>query len=414
VIPANTVVDLRTDVKILEWLKKYSEIGSTRRELDDECYIFLNCINTILELKNIRILIISKEAEIIESIQDVKIPAVKKELIRCKMSIQEVIIKYSSIMVDEYALRWNYNAIEGAYRKCFKEISNNITRIDIVLLDNVKDYFIECNGANITIDWKESFRLINNEISTSRNVTSRMDASVRTFRVKNFLQLLPTYEILYDRKVWGIPNKKCPRCVLEEESWDHVWCCRKNGDNNNEFELFKISIEEVLDEAMTEEDDSTINKFKSSLLEISANKSQIMILDNVLREVTRGLINEKWLKACDNKLMKSLLRDIFDRYLIKLQQNIWIERCNEVTNIEKQMGIFKDLKRKQRVDDFDNTVDIDENRGLENSNKYKNRKKIKNIIKIDLENNLKNDVFSLGNSNRHRIGNRVISNLVNT
>lgn len=134
-------------------------------------------------------------------------------------------------MVDEYALRWNYNPIEGAYRKSFKEISSNINRIDIVLLDHVKDCVIECNGANMTIDWKESFRLINNEISTPRNVTSRMDASVRTFRVKNFFQLLPTYEVLYERKVWGIPNNKCPRCILDVETWDHVWICGKNGSS---------------------------------------------------------------------------------------------------------------------------------------------------------------------------------------
>lgn len=410
IIPENAIVDLRTEMKILEWLKKYHDIGSVRRELDDQCYIFLNCINTMLELKNIKLIIISEKAGIMESTRDVKIPELKKELIRCKDSIQEVVIKYSSILVDEYALRWNYNPIEGAYRKCFKEISNNITKIDIILLDNVKDCFVECNGANMTIDWKESFKLINNEISTPRNVTSRLDASIRTFRVKNFFHLLPTYEILFDRKVWGIPNKKCPRCILEDETWDHIWICGKNG--HNEFNLFKASIEEVFDQEMIEEEDDTIEVFKSALLEIAANKSRIMLLDNILREVTRGLINEKWMKVCSNVTQKRFLREIFDRYLIKLQQKIWIERCDEVINIEKQMGIYKDLKRKKRIEDTNDTENEDDN--LENSYNMKNKKKIKKIIKTDLENDVKNNVFSLGSYNRHRIGNRVISNLVNT
>ncbi|EXX77170.1 hypothetical protein RirG_026270 [Rhizophagus irregularis DAOM 197198w] len=45
------IVDLKTDEKILKWSIDYSRIGSTRRELDDPCYIFLNCINTMLDLK---------------------------------------------------------------------------------------------------------------------------------------------------------------------------------------------------------------------------------------------------------------------------------------------------------------------------------------------------------------------------
>ncbi|EXX78843.1 hypothetical protein RirG_011340 [Rhizophagus irregularis DAOM 197198w] len=80
------------------------------------------------------------------------------------------------------------------------------------------------------------------------------------------------------------------------------------------------------------------------------------------------------------------------------------------------MGIFKELKRKKRVDTSDSADDDDEI--LENKNNNKNDKKkikkIKNMIKIDLENSVKEDVFCLGNSNRHRIGNNIISNLVNT
>ncbi|RGB32319.1 hypothetical protein C1646_763018 [Rhizophagus diaphanus] len=48
----------------------------------------------------------------------------------------------------------------------------------------------------------------------------------------------------------------------------------------------------------------------------------------------------------------------------------------------------------------DEGIDDDE----EKLRKTKNRKKIKNLIKTDLENNMKSDVFSLGSSSRHRIG----------
>ncbi|RGB38863.1 hypothetical protein C1646_755188 [Rhizophagus diaphanus] len=300
-------IDLRTDVKILNWLIDYSKIGSVQRELDDQCYMFLNCINTMLDLKNIKLLINNKEESTVVLMREVKLPALKKELIRCKHLIKEVVIKYANIVINEYALRWNYNPIEGAYRKCFKEISNNINRIDIVLLDYVKDCIIECNGANVTIYWKESFRLINNEISMSRNVTSSINVSVRN------------------------------------------------------------SIDEILDYVKMEEDDNEITNFKLTLLDIATTKLNIMILDNILREVTRGIINEKWMNSC-------------------------------------KKASFKNLKRKKRMEAVNmDDEGIDED--VENLRKTKNRKKIKNLIKIDLENNMKNDVFSLGSSSRHRIGN---------
>lgn len=74
------------------------------------------------------------------------------------------------------------------------------------------------------------------------------------------------------------------------------------------------------------------------------------------------------------------------------------------------MGIFRDLKRKKREEE---DGEVEDSEDKEKSEKYKNKKKIKKIRKIDLEEKVKNDVFSLGNINRHRLGNRIISNLVN-
>lgn len=59
----------------------------------------------------------------------------------------------NNLLVDEYNLRWNYILIEGEYRYWLKEVSYNSTKIDIMLLEYVKDCFRESYGANITIDW---------------------------------------------------------------------------------------------------------------------------------------------------------------------------------------------------------------------------------------------------------------------
>ncbi|CAB4434595.1 unnamed protein product [Rhizophagus irregularis] len=125
--------------------------------------------------------------------KDVKIPAIKKELVSCKFAIKF----------------W------------FKELSYNTTKIDLMLLEYVKD----CLLAQME-KWE--------------------DAATRCFRVKNFLKILPTYEVLWMRKVWGIPSKKCPRCAIEEETWDHLWICNKNRAGDTESEIFKASLDEVL------------------------------------------------------------------------------------------------------------------------------------------------------------------------
>ncbi|CAB4406587.1 hypothetical protein RhiirA5_428729 [Rhizophagus irregularis] len=39
-LPCNIILDLRTDIRIVEWLYKYSETGSMRRELDDGLFKF--------------------------------------------------------------------------------------------------------------------------------------------------------------------------------------------------------------------------------------------------------------------------------------------------------------------------------------------------------------------------------------
>ncbi|PKK58164.1 hypothetical protein RhiirC2_823725 [Rhizophagus irregularis] len=120
-----------------------------------------------------------------------------------------------------------------------------MTKIDIILLDYVKDCFMETNGANSFINWKETFRLLNNEISTSKNTTKREDAGIRTWRIKIFFKILPTYETLWNRGVCGIPNRKYPRCSIVDETWEHIWTCDSNN-NTTEMDIFKYSINKVI------------------------------------------------------------------------------------------------------------------------------------------------------------------------
>ncbi|CAB4426062.1 unnamed protein product [Rhizophagus irregularis] len=109
---------------------------------------------SVEELKNISMLVKETNKEIQEAMEIVKLPALKKELINCKNVIAEVKINLNNLIIDEFSLRWNYIPIEGAFRRWFKELTYNTTKIDIMMLDYVKECFIESGGSNLLIDWK--------------------------------------------------------------------------------------------------------------------------------------------------------------------------------------------------------------------------------------------------------------------
>ncbi|CAB5365630.1 unnamed protein product [Rhizophagus irregularis] len=68
--------------------------------------------------------------------------------------------------------------------------------------DYVKDNFIESNGSNITIDWDALFKLINNEETTSRNVTKKM--------LRKFFCGFCLHMKKLQQRIW---NKRCAETV---------------------------------------------------------------------------------------------------------------------------------------------------------------------------------------------------------
>ncbi|PKB91662.1 hypothetical protein RhiirA5_448121, partial [Rhizophagus irregularis] len=77
---------------------------------------------------------------------------------------------------------------------------------------------------------------------------------------------------------------------------------------------------------------------------VSKSRSCIEVTENVLRELTRGIINEKWIKVSKVKGDKDIICKICDRYMDKIQKLFWNK---ETIELEKIRGITKELKRKR-------------------------------------------------------------------
>ncbi|UZO16428.1 uncharacterized protein OCT59_007816 [Rhizophagus irregularis] len=175
-----------------------------------------------------------------------------------------------------------------------------------MMLDYVKECFIESGGSNLLIDWKESFALINNEVKKSLGYSEQEMST------------------LY--------------CTIEEEAWDHIWVCPKNKEDQLEFEIFKSSIDKVLGERVGEWEKNKLMNFKEKMLDVASDKSLIMVQEGILRELTRGL-------------------------------KVWNERCFETIELEKQLGIFKDLKRKKKRTEKSDEDLVDQLENNENEKK---------------------------------------------
>ncbi|PKY57269.1 hypothetical protein RhiirA4_478220 [Rhizophagus irregularis] len=80
----------------------------------------------------------------------------------------------------------------------------------------------------------------------------------------------------YFQPVWGIPSTKCPRCTIEDETWEHTWICVKNN-GVTEMALLKESINKVLsDDLNVNEATNQRPEFEEQILDVASTKSNIM------------------------------------------------------------------------------------------------------------------------------------------
>ncbi|PKK58362.1 hypothetical protein RhiirC2_857824 [Rhizophagus irregularis] len=110
---------------------------------------------------------------------------------------------------------------------------------------------------------------------------------------------------------------------------------------NNSINQILLENQDMLGEDIQREE------FINTLLNLASSHSFIMTTEGIIREVTRGLINEKWISTFNKSKERKLVLLILNEYVNEIHKKIWIERCNETIELEKQMGIFKDIKRKR-------------------------------------------------------------------
>jgi hypothetical protein len=120
-------------------------------------------------------------------------------------------------------------------------------------------------------DWNKSSNFISNRNQYKWYQTNSEDSIERSCKIKNLIEELPTYEVLFKRQVEGIISNICPRCERCVENWDHTWTCVRNEFTIREtIESAVWKFEEYLDRQGDKEKvailrDININFFMHSL-----------------------------------------------------------------------------------------------------------------------------------------------------
>ncbi|UZN98851.1 uncharacterized protein OCT59_000136 [Rhizophagus irregularis] len=143
----------------------------------------------------------------------------------------------------------------------------------------------------------------------------------------------------------------CARCEKEVESWEHIWSCSENS--KSEYDVLIDTLIEIENKYNTPEEEvnyKIIRTLAKEIVTFMMAPSTILILGNQKRsrEVTRELFNDGLYKICNDKSERRIIEEVWGKFYLKVRQEIWLDRCNKINEIEKSKSITK-LDKKRNV-----------------------------------------------------------------
>ncbi|PKY35580.1 hypothetical protein RhiirB3_456574, partial [Rhizophagus irregularis] len=277
---------------------------------------------------------------------------------------------------DEFNLYWKKILISGGLRAWRKKCSELIWKNEMLNSSKVEDLFYY--NYKDEFDWNKTLQFISNRnIYTSWEI-EKDDVWERSYKIKNFLKDLPTYEVLYKRDVNKIETDQCIRCKNGVEDWDHLWICEINELTIKE--VLKLSISNFEESLLKEEKHEKIKFLQNinfSFLKILYEKSEVLLGKEKYWELIRGVYNRKFNTLSKDKDEKEVINELCSFCFNALKKEFWNKMCNEVNEIELSLGIKKLDKRVRKFIDRDmkcGDKSIENQRKkLKISEKYKNR-----------------------------------------
>ncbi|PKY16062.1 hypothetical protein RhiirB3_428380 [Rhizophagus irregularis] len=171
-------------------------------------------------------------------------------------------------------------------------------------------------------------------------------------------------------------RKKCSELI-----WKHEML------NSSKVEdLFFYNYKDEFDWSRTLQFISNRNNYTSwetDKEDILYEKSEILVGKEKYWELIRGVYNCKFNKASKDKEEKEMINELWNFCFNELKKKFWIKGCNEINEIEQNLGIKKCKKRVRKIVDRDVYKEENTRKKLKNNEKIKNREyNIKLVTKI--------------------------------
>ncbi|CAB4381121.1 unnamed protein product [Rhizophagus irregularis] len=344
IIASSTSISIEIKKSLIWILENFQGEDSDRKKINSKYFLDLNVIMNLIESKNL----IIKWKELTKKF--VSNVTKQNELHNRTDNRNDEYLKISLSNLDYnlFVLRWKKNIIHGDFRNHVKVHNQLKYKSDILMSHYLEDVFYQNELQEI--DWKKTFNFL------------KKGTLLKTF-----------YTSIEDNGL---------RCEKEPETWEHIWICENN--DTTEYNVFIKSLIEI-EEEYKNGDNEDLVKFKAlrilngELASFMQEKSKVLILGSLtkIREITRGLFNNKLYDFTQNKIERQVVDEIWERSFLNIRKLLWLKRCSEVEVIEKLKGVSKLQKKRKRdlpivkksSSNADNVIDSD--------NDFKNNKKMK-------------------------------------
>ncbi|GBC36383.2 hypothetical protein GLOIN_2v1824527 [Rhizophagus irregularis DAOM 181602=DAOM 197198] len=328
---------------------------------ENEFKIILRCII-------IGIMIISENSELILGINE-KVNRLIIEFINNFSNRKKIDSDYylELLFLENFLETNNIELIEGGFRAWRKAVTLAIWKNEILNSERLEDLFMY-NYRN-EFDWITSLEFISNRVKFSQRQCGDKDTIERSYRIKNLLKELPTYNILFKRNTNKIDTDKCKRCgEIFTEDWEHIWI--SNSNQSEELEILR--------------------NYNCEFINIIESPSNILLRKNRKWELLRGIYNNKFNDLSKEKKDRDLIKKLWMFTYDEIKKRIWIPRCEEIKRLEKREQIKKiDLRRKRDVKDNILEDDTDTDTIPE---KIKKQKTKENLVKTEKNTNINKQI----------------------
>ncbi|UZO17701.1 uncharacterized protein OCT59_009043 [Rhizophagus irregularis] len=390
IISENSELILGINEKVNRLIIEFTNNFSNRKKIDSDYYLELLFLENFLETNNI---------ELIEGNE--KIQRIIKEK---RKEMQEMLknnkivdkIKYNFELIDEglitneYNLIWNNKLITGGFRVWRKAVTLAIWKNEILNSERLEDLFMY-NYRN-EFDWIASLEFISNRVKFSQRQCGDRDTIERSYRIKNLLKELPTYNTLFKRNTNKIDTDKCIRCgKIFTEDWEHIWICEDNDISIDEIiRESPYNFEKVLDNSNQTEELDILRNYNCEFINIIESPSNILLGKSRKWELLRGIYNNKFNDLSKEKKVKDLIKKLWMFTYDEIKKRIWIPRCEEIKRLEEREQIKKiDLRRRRAANDdiVEDEIDKDILPG-----KMKKQKTKENLVKKEKNTNINRQI----------------------